>query len=57
MKVIDILRKHKILWRRANEINPAMQKAGSGLNWDKYYEAVDEAKSFENREVIFDEEV
>lgn len=55
MKVKDLLREREKLWKRTFQLNPAIAPSGNNLSWDKYYKAVAEAKSFENRGVTLDE--
>ena len=51
VNVAYILKKHKELWKKANDLNPALKEAGSNLSWSNYYKAKELARAFE-KEIV-----
>ena len=51
VNIAYILKKHKELWSKAQDLNPALKSSGSNYSWDDYYKAKDLARAFE-KEVV-----
>ena len=53
MKVKDLIRISKNYWEKAGRMYPAfLSKGQTEITWEDYYKAEQDAKNFDNQEVL-----